>query len=547
VLLTFGTLLLLIPISLIAEFQRDVVPLKPWPAPLFWQTSQAENRIVAKPGTFGNAVAEDTRPANSLVFVGMTPCRVVDTRTGQGFTGAFGPPSLVGGASRTFPIQSSPNCSIPPIAQAYSFNITVVTFSFLDFITVWPTGQARPNASTLNGYVQTVIANAAIVPAGTSGSIDVYASQSTDLIIDINGYYAPQTGITLAQGSAGAPSLSFAGDSGTGIFLSGTGSLSIATGGTNRLTVRSDGDLDLAGSIRKGGTPFLHNLGSANTGVGLGALAVNTGTGNTASGEGALQSNTNGYWNTATGAGALTQNTNGPQNTASGYHALYANTSGSGNTAIGLMALQSNTTGYGNVASGGEALGFNTIGLYNTASGLVALKQNTSGSGNTATGAEALEFNTIGSHNTAHGGAALFYNTSGSGNTADGAAAGIIRNSATGNTTGSNNTFIGSYSGPGTSAELNNATAIGSNAVVSASNALVLGDSAVRVGIGTSIPTAKLDVNGGVRLNTITGKPACDETTRGTFWFTQGGAGVKDAAEVCAKDASNAYAWRILY
>ena len=34
-------------------------------------------------------------------------------------------------------------------------------------------------------------ASAAIVPAGTSGSIDVYASNTTDLIIDVNGYFAP--------------------------------------------------------------------------------------------------------------------------------------------------------------------------------------------------------------------------------------------------------------------------------------------------------------------------------------------------------------------
>jgi hypothetical protein len=109
---------------------------------------------------------------------------------------------------------------------------------FLDFITVWPTGQARPNASTLNGYVNTVIANAAIVPAGTSGSVDVYANQNTNLIIDINGYYAAQSGITLAQGTAVAPSLSFSADAGTGIFSPGAGTVNIATSGTSRLSAR---------------------------------------------------------------------------------------------------------------------------------------------------------------------------------------------------------------------------------------------------------------------------------------------------------------------
>jgi hypothetical protein len=270
--------LILFPATVFAQVQRDVAPLTPWPAPLYWQPT-------------ANQAAEDTRPANSLVFVGMTPCRVVDTRMGSGFTGAFGPPSLVGGASRTIPIQSSATCSIPSIAQAYSFNITLVPSGFVDFITVWPTGQARPNASTLNGYVSNVIANAAIVPAGTSSSVDVYASQGTNLIIDINGYYAQQTGITLTQGTAASPSLSFSGDAGTGIYSSGAGSLDITTGGTSRLAIGPDGDLNVAGRLRRGGLLWFHSPGNGNTGVGMRALETNAGTAgvnNTASGEFAL-------------------------------------------------------------------------------------------------------------------------------------------------------------------------------------------------------------------------------------------------------------------
>ncbi|GAG49586.1 unnamed protein product, partial [marine sediment metagenome] len=67
------------------------------------------------------------------------------------------------------------------------------------------------------------------------------------------------------------------------------------------------------------------------------------------------------------------------------------------------------------------------------------------------------------------------------------------------------------------------------------------------VGIGTANPGQKLEVDGGIRLNTAATKPTCDSTVRGTLWFTQGGAGVADALEVCAKDAANAYAWRTLY
>lgn len=70
------------------------------------------------------------------------------------------------------------------------------------------------------------------------------------------------------------------------------------------------------------------------------------------------------------------------------------------------------------------------------------------------------------------------------------------------------------------------------------------------VGIGGSsdpIAPVRLEIDGGMRLNTTTAKPACGAGTRGTFWVTQGGAGVKDNVEVCAKDAANAYAWRTIY
>jgi len=45
--------------------------------------------------------------------------------------------------------------------------------------------------STLNSPDGSIDANAAIVPAGTDGSINAFASDSTRLILDINGYFAP--------------------------------------------------------------------------------------------------------------------------------------------------------------------------------------------------------------------------------------------------------------------------------------------------------------------------------------------------------------------
>jgi hypothetical protein len=128
----------------------------------------------------------------ALAFYPMTPCRVVDTRNGTLLNGQF-----TGGNSRTVQTLSS-SCNVPAAAQAYSLNFTVVASGQVGFVTAYPTGVTRPVVATLNATpplplaaTPVVIANAAIVPVGTGGSIDVYATNPTDLVVDINGYFAP--------------------------------------------------------------------------------------------------------------------------------------------------------------------------------------------------------------------------------------------------------------------------------------------------------------------------------------------------------------------
>src|SRR5262249_17493484 len=125
--------------------------------------------------------------ASGLAFYKLTPCRVMDTRAGLG---PLGGPILTGGAARTVPMLASA-CGLPPTAVAYSLNMTIVPSGAVGFLTTWPSGSPQPLVSTLNDPTGTVVANAAIVPAGTGGSIDVFVTQSTHLLIDVNGYFAP--------------------------------------------------------------------------------------------------------------------------------------------------------------------------------------------------------------------------------------------------------------------------------------------------------------------------------------------------------------------
>jgi YVTN family beta-propeller protein len=131
---------------------------------------------------------------STLVFYPLTPCRVADTRSNS-FPSGLGSPYLYANQARDFPILSS-DCNIPDNAQAYSLNLTAVAYpgqgSRLGYLEVWPTGQEPANpVSTLNNPTGTNVANAAIVPAGTGSEITVYPSNDTNLLIDINGYFAP--------------------------------------------------------------------------------------------------------------------------------------------------------------------------------------------------------------------------------------------------------------------------------------------------------------------------------------------------------------------
>jgi len=133
--------------------------------------------------------------AGSLQFYPLTPCRLVDTRNA---TGPLGGPRLPAQQERDFPLLMSSCIPAGVTPVAYSLNFTAVpnpSGQHLGYLTVWPAGQLQPTVSTLNNPTGTVVANAAIVPAGQQGKVAVYAYNTTDLLIDINGYFAaPGTG-----------------------------------------------------------------------------------------------------------------------------------------------------------------------------------------------------------------------------------------------------------------------------------------------------------------------------------------------------------------
>ena len=175
---------------------------------------------MARKTTDSAALVVGSASLTGLSFVPVTPCRIADTRNPAG---PFGAPFLHGqAAARAFDIPSSA-CAIPNTAQAYSLNMTVVPHGPLGFLTAFPCGQPQPLASNLNSVDGRDKAVAGILHAGTNGAARFFASNDTDLVLDINGYFVPDTDITamafypmtpcrlvdtrLATGPLGGPSL----------------------------------------------------------------------------------------------------------------------------------------------------------------------------------------------------------------------------------------------------------------------------------------------------------------------------------------------------
>jgi hypothetical protein len=115
-----------------------------------------------------------------LALYTLQPCRILDTRQATG-----APP-----VDSTISVNvTASTCGVPSTAQAYVLNVTVIPTGVLGFVTIWPEGQPRPLASTLNAPDGAITSNMAIVPT-TNGSISVFVSEPTHLILDISGYFA---------------------------------------------------------------------------------------------------------------------------------------------------------------------------------------------------------------------------------------------------------------------------------------------------------------------------------------------------------------------
>lgn len=129
--------------------------------------------------------------AHGSSFEALTPARILETRSGIGFSTVDGQANGIGrvaGPSVTT-LQVAGRAGVPADAAAVALNVTAVGAGSGGYLAVYPCGGDRPNASAVNYATGETIANGVITSLSADGQVCIYSQRATDLVVDVNGYF----------------------------------------------------------------------------------------------------------------------------------------------------------------------------------------------------------------------------------------------------------------------------------------------------------------------------------------------------------------------
>jgi hypothetical protein len=126
----------------------------------------------------------------SAGFVGVSPQRVLDTRAGTPSTLRTVTKSKIsGGYILEIQVTDLANAVPPSGVSAVSLNVTATNPEGTGYLTVYACGP-REEVSSLNYRTGQTVANAVITPISATGTICLFSLVRTDVIVDINGWFA---------------------------------------------------------------------------------------------------------------------------------------------------------------------------------------------------------------------------------------------------------------------------------------------------------------------------------------------------------------------
>lgn len=156
-------------------------------------SSRGTLRPLRSNATAVSSVAETG--AAPLVYVAVSPCRILDTRNAGGrLSSGEARPIFVHGSSFASQGGAAESCSIPVDPAAVVVNVVAVGPSDNGFLSVYPYGSVRA-ASSLNYGAGAIVANELIAKTtvGQPFGITLYSQASTDVVVDVTGYFVAAT------------------------------------------------------------------------------------------------------------------------------------------------------------------------------------------------------------------------------------------------------------------------------------------------------------------------------------------------------------------
>lgn len=120
-------------------------------------------------------------PAGSGSFVAVTPARIADTR--EGLAGGF---PRVGETRR---LLVAGKAGVPAGAAAVVLNVTADQAWGGGYVTLWPGGSTRPNASSVNFAPGPAVANLVVSGLGPDGTVSLFTGAGrSHVVVDVMGY-----------------------------------------------------------------------------------------------------------------------------------------------------------------------------------------------------------------------------------------------------------------------------------------------------------------------------------------------------------------------
>ncbi|MFN0107552.1 MAG: S8 family serine peptidase [Blastocatellia bacterium] len=118
------------------------------------------------------------------------PVRLLDTRSGQTACDMPGT-QIIGGTERTQLARvTCDGETIPANALAITGNVTPVPAGN-GYLTLFPSNATRPTVANSNFVSGQIVNNVFTVGLGTDGAFKIFSSATTDLVVDVSGYFAP--------------------------------------------------------------------------------------------------------------------------------------------------------------------------------------------------------------------------------------------------------------------------------------------------------------------------------------------------------------------